>query len=229
LNESPEKPLYNRPLKGTYSPGSTYKPFMALAALETGKRTPNQSIADPGYFILGNNTFRDDKVGGHGTVDMAKSIVDSCNTYYYHLARDMGVNPMHDFMKPLGFGQITGIDLDGEARGILPSTAWKEKAFKKVEQQKWFEGETISLGIGQGYNSFTILQLAHASANSQFFLATVVLAICRCLAKTILAEAMAVVCPDNAGDCITDYSTSRIIWTRCRHSFICRGIEFETV
>jgi penicillin-binding protein 2 len=138
---------------------------MALAALETGRRTPSQSIVDPGYFILGNNTFRDDKVGGHGTVDMAKSIVDSCNTYYYHLARDMGVNPMHDFMKPLGFGQITGIDLDGESRGILPSTAWKEKAFKKTEQQKWFEGETISLGIGQGYNSFTILQLAHATAN----------------------------------------------------------------
>jgi penicillin-binding protein 2 len=165
LNESPEKPLYNRPLKGTYAPGSTYKPFMALAALETGKRTANQSIVDPGYFILGNNTFRDDKVGGHGTVDMAKSIVESCNTYYYQLARDMGVNPMHDFMKPLGFGQITGIDLEGESRGILPSTAWKEKAFKKVEQQKWFEGETISLGIGQGYNSFTILQLAHATAN----------------------------------------------------------------
>jgi penicillin-binding protein 2 len=165
LNESPEKPLYNRPLKGTYAPGSTYKPFMALAALETGKRTPSQSIADPGYFILGNHTFRDDKVGGHGTVDMAKSIVESCNTYYYHLARDMGVNPMHDFMKPLGFGQITGIDLEGEARGILPSTSWKEKAFKKPEQQKWFEGETISLGIGQGYNSFTILQLAHATAN----------------------------------------------------------------
>ncbi len=165
LNESPEKPLYNRPLKGTYAPGSTYKPFMALAALETGKRTANQSIVDPGYFILGNNTFRDDKVGGHGTVDMAKSIVESCNTYYYQLARDMGVNPMHDFMKPLGFGQITGIDLEGESRGILPSTSWKEKAFKKVEQQKWFEGETISLGIGQGYNSFTILQLAHATAN----------------------------------------------------------------
>ena len=165
LNDSPEKPLYNRPLKGTYAPGSTYKPFMALAALETGKRTPSQSIADPGYFILGNNTFRDDKVGGHGSVDMAKSIVESCNTYYYHLARDMGVNPMHDFMKPLGLGQITGIDLVGEARGILPSTSWKEKAFKKPEQQKWFEGETISLGIGQGYNSFSILQLAHATAN----------------------------------------------------------------
>ncbi|MBU3600057.1 penicillin-binding protein 2 [Polynucleobacter sp. 30F-ANTBAC] len=165
LNESLEKPLYNRPLKGIYSPGSTYKPFMALAALETGKRAPNQSIVDPGYFNLGNHTFRDDKVGGHGTVDMAKSIVESCNTYYYQLSKDMGVNLMHDFMKPLGFGQITGIDLIGESRGVLPSTDWKERTFKKPEQQKWFEGETISLGIGQGYNNFTILQLAHATAN----------------------------------------------------------------
>jgi penicillin-binding protein 2 len=165
LNESLEKPLYNRPLKGIYPPGSTYKPFMALAALETGKRTPSQAIADPGYFTFGNHTFRDDKKGGHGMVDMAKSIVESCDTYYYLLARDMGVNMMHDFMKPLGFGQITGIDLDGEIRGTLPSTAWKEKTFKKPEQQKWYDGETISLGIGQGYNSFTILQLAHATAN----------------------------------------------------------------
>jgi penicillin-binding protein 2 len=165
LNESLEKPLYNRPLKGTYSPGSTYKPFMALGALETGKRTPSQSIADPGYFNLGNHTFRDDKVGGHGTVDMAKSIVESCNTYYYQLSKDMGVNSMHDFMKPLGFGQFTGIDLIGESRGVLPSTDWKVRTFKNPEQQKWFEGETISLGIGQGYNNFTILQLAHATAN----------------------------------------------------------------
>jgi penicillin-binding protein 2 len=165
LNESLEKPLYNRPLKGIYSPGSTYKPFMALGALETGKRTPSQSIADPGYFNLGNHTFRDDKVGGHGTVDMAKSIVESCNTYYYQLSKDMGVNLMHDFMKPLGFGQLTGVDLIGESRGVLPSTDWKVRTFKNPEQQKWFEGETISLGIGQGYNNFTILQLAHATAN----------------------------------------------------------------
>ena len=164
LNGSLDRPLINRPIRGIHPPGSTYKPFMALAALETGKRTPNQSIVDPGYFNFGNHTFRDDKVGGHGVVDMAKSIIDSCNTYYYHLARDMGVNLMHDFMKPFGFGQITGIDLQGEVRGILPSTDWKQKAFKKPEQQRWYEGETISLGIGQGYNSFTILQLAHATA-----------------------------------------------------------------
>ena len=165
LNDSPQKPLYNRPLKGIYPPGSTYKPFMALAALETKKRTPSQSISDPGYFDFGNHTFRDDKKGGHGVVDMQKSIVESCDTYYYLLARDMGVNMMHDFMKPLGFGQITGIDLQGEAKGVLPSTEWKKNTFKKPEQQKWYEGETISLGIGQGYNAFTILQLAHAMAN----------------------------------------------------------------
>ena len=165
LNESKEKPLYNRPLKGIYPPGSTYKPFMALGALETKKRTPSQTIFDPGYFDFGNNTFRDDKKGGHGTVDMQKSIVESCDTYYYMLAKDMGVNTIHDFMKPLGLGQITGIDLEGESRGVLPSTAWKRNTFKKPEQQKWYEGETISLGIGQGYNAFTILQLAHALAN----------------------------------------------------------------
>lgn len=165
LNESLQKPLYNRPLKGIYPPGSTYKPFMALAALETKKRTPSQSISDPGYFDFGNHTFRDDKKGGHGIVDMQKSIVESCDTYYYTLARDMGVNMMHDFMKPFGFGQITGIDLQGESKGVLPSTEWKKNTFKKPEQQKWYEGETISLGIGQGYNAFTILQLAHGMAN----------------------------------------------------------------
>ena len=165
LNDSPQKPLYNRPLKGIYPPGSTYKPFMALAALEYKLRTPSQSISDPGYFDFGNHTFRDDKKGGHGIVDMQKSIVESCDTYYYLLARDMGVNKMHDFMKPFGFGQITGIDLQGESRGVLPSTEWKKNTFKKPEQQKWYEGETISLGIGQGYNAFTILQLAHGMAN----------------------------------------------------------------
>ncbi len=165
LNDSPQKPLYNRPLKGIYPPGSTYKPFMALAALENKIRTPSQTISDPGYFDFGNHTFRDDKKGGHGIVDMQKSIVESCDTYYYMLAHDMGVNMIADFMKPLGFGQITGIDLQGEARGVLPSTEWKKNTFKKPEQQKWYEGETISLGIGQGYNAFTILQLAHAMAN----------------------------------------------------------------
>ncbi|MGV8891911.1 MAG: penicillin-binding protein 2 [Burkholderiaceae bacterium] len=164
LNDSIDQPLFNRPLAGTYPPGSTYKPFMALAALELGKRTPEMSIRDPGYFYLGNHKFMDDKPGGHGTVDMYKSIVESCNTYYYVLANDLGVDTIHDFMKPFGFGQLTGIDLEHERSGLLPSTDWKRTAFKTRAQQKWYGGETISLGIGQGYNAFTPLQLAHAVA-----------------------------------------------------------------
>ena len=164
LNESPNKPLLNRALRGTYPPGSTYKPFMALAALETGLRTPEQSIADPGYFILGNHRFRDDKEGGHGTVNMYSSIVQSCDTYYYILANDMGVDTMHDQLQRFGFGELTGIDIHGEVRGLLPSTEWKRKAYKRADQQKWYAGETISLGIGQGYNNFTMLQLASATA-----------------------------------------------------------------
>ncbi len=163
LNESLDKPLLNRALRGTYPPGSTYKPFMALAALETGKRTPQQTIQDPGYFMFGNHRFRDDKEGGHGTVDMYKSIVQSCDTYYYVLANDMGVDLMHDELQKFGFGAFTGIDIQGEVRGLLPSTEWKRKAYKRPEQQKWYAGETISLGIGQGYNNFTMLQLALAT------------------------------------------------------------------
>ncbi|QND93086.1 stage V sporulation protein D [Burkholderia cenocepacia] len=164
LNNSPDKPLLNRPLHGTYPPGSTYKPFMALAGLTLGKRTPGWGFQDPGYFTFGGHTFRNDVRSGQGWVDMNKAIMVSNDTYFYMLARDLGVNAIANFMKPFGFGQITGIDIQGEARGILPSTDWKKKAFKKAAQQKWFDGETISLGIGQGYNSFTILQLAHATA-----------------------------------------------------------------
>ena len=164
LNESPDKPLLNRALRGTYPPGSTYKPFMALAALQSGKRSEKVSISDPGFFMFGTHRFRDDKEGGHGVVDMYKSIVESCDTYYYTLARDMGVDLIYEQMKPLGFGQITGIDILGESRGVLPSTDWKRTTYKKAEQQRWYSGETISLGIGQGYNSFTMLQVAHATA-----------------------------------------------------------------
>jgi len=164
LNESPDKPLLNRALRGTYPPGSTYKPFMALAALETGKRTPEQSFHDPGFFMLGNHRFRDDKEGGHGMVNMYSSIVQSCDTYYYILANDLGVDTIHEQMQRFGFGELTGIDILGEVRGLLPSTDWKRKAYKRRDQQKWYAGETISLGIGQGYNNFTMLQLASATA-----------------------------------------------------------------
>lgn len=162
LNTSIDRPLLNRALRGTYPPGSTYKPFMALAALESGKRRVDTVIMDGGSWTFAGHTFR----SGHalGPVDLHRSIVKSSNVYYYQLANDLGVNAIHDFMQPLGFGQITGIDLPGETRGILPSTDWKRRTYKRAEQQKWYAGETISLGIGQGYNSFTMLQLASATA-----------------------------------------------------------------
>jgi len=164
LNESPDKPLLNRALRGTYPPGSTYKPFMALAALTTGKRSASTVIQDGGSWSYGGHTFRSHGDTGLGPVDMVRSIALSSNVYYYSLANEMGVDAIHDFMKPLGFGQITGIDLPGEVRGVLPSTEWKRNYYKKPEQKKWFGGETISLGIGQGYNAFTMVQLASATA-----------------------------------------------------------------
>ena len=164
LNGSIDKPLLNRALRGTYPPGSTYKPFMAMAALESGKRGPGAIINDRGSWTFAGHTFRSHGDHGLGPVDMYLSIVKSSNVYYYSLASELGVDGIHDFMAPLGFGQTTGIDLDGEVRGILPSTDWKKKAYRRVQQQKWYSGETISLGIGQGYNSFTMLQLAQATA-----------------------------------------------------------------
>ncbi len=164
LNTSPDRPMVNRALAGTYPPGSTFKPYMALAALELGKRTPQQTIYDPGFFQFGNHRFRDDKVGGHGTVDMYKSIVASCDTYYYMLGNDLGIDNIARFIGQFGFGAKTGIDIEGEATGVLPSQEWKRRHFKKPEQQKWYAGETISIGIGQGYNAYTPLQMAQAMA-----------------------------------------------------------------
>ncbi len=164
LNDSIDKPLLNRALRGTYPPGSTYKPFMALAALESGKRTAATVINDPGYWMFGDHRFRSHDSHGLGSVDMYRSIVLSSNVYYYSLANELGVDTIYNFMKPLGFGQLTGIDISGEVRGVLPSTEWKRNTYKKPEQQKWYPGETISLGIGQGYNTFTMLQLASATA-----------------------------------------------------------------
>lgn len=160
LNEDPDKPLLNRPLRGTYPPGSTYKPFVAIAALESGARKPEDTINDPGFFMFGNHKFRDSNPRGHGIVNLKKSIVVSSDTYYYILARDMGVDKIHQHVSPWGFGAKTGIDLIGETPGILPSSAWKQERFK----QPWLPGENMSIGIGQGYNSFSILQLAAATA-----------------------------------------------------------------
>ena len=164
LNGSPDRPLNNRAIAGVYPPGSTFKPYMALAALELGKRTPRSVIHDPGYFEFGGRRFRDSKPGGHGTVDLYKSIVKSSDTFYYILANDMGIEAIAGFMKHFGFGARTGIDLEGESTGVLPSPEWKMKRFRRPEQQKWYAGETISIGVGQGYNAYTPVQLALAVA-----------------------------------------------------------------
>ncbi len=163
LSESLDKPLLNRALRGTYPPGSTYKPFMAMAALQTGKRGPSVVINDPGFYNFAGHRFGSPE-GNLGGVDMQRAIMLSSNVYFYSLANELGVDTIHDFMAPLGFGQITGIDLPGEVTGVLPSTEWKKRTYKRPEQRRWYAGETISLGIGQGYNSFTMLQLAQAAA-----------------------------------------------------------------
>ena len=168
LNTSLDRPLLNRALQGAYPPGSTVKPFLALAALESGKRTPTQGISDPGYFALPGVAHRwnDDKKGGHGWVDMYKSIVDSCDTYYYQLAADTDIDKTAEFLGMLGFGGKTGIDIDGEKEGTLPSRTWKEKRYAKFPpgDRKWNQGDSVNAGIGQGYNAFTPMQLAHAIA-----------------------------------------------------------------
>jgi len=160
LNESIDRPMVNRALAGTYPPGSTFKPYMALAGLYYGKRRPEQTINDTGGFNFGGHYFHDDKPGGHGIVDMYRSLVVSCDTYYYMLANDLGIDNISTFMRQFGFGSPTGIDLTGESAGVLPSQEWKMKRFG----QKWYAGETISVGIGQGYNAYTPLQLAQAVA-----------------------------------------------------------------
>jgi len=170
LNESPDKPLLNRPLRGAYPPGSTIKPFLALSALHSGKRTPTQTIFDPGFFQIPGQAhrFRDDKPGGHGSVDMYKSIVVSCDTYYYMLANETDIDDTARFLGNLGFGRKTGIDIEGELTGVLPSREWKRQRFAgknyRDEHRKWYLGDSISAGIGQGYNAFTPIQLAHAIA-----------------------------------------------------------------
>ena len=164
LNESLDKPLLNRALRGTYPPGSTYKPFMALAALETGKRTPQQTIQDPGYFMFGNHRFRETRRAAMERWTCTGPSCSPATSTTTSLANDMGVDLMHDELQKFGFGALTGIDIQGEVRGLLPSTEWKRKAYKRPEQQKWYAGETISLGIGQGYNNFTMLQLALATS-----------------------------------------------------------------
>lgn len=161
LNENPDRPLINRALRSIYPPGSTLKPFMAMAGLELGVRRPGDTIVDPGYFTLpgSSHRYRDWKKDGHGVVDLKKSITVSCDTYYYGLARDLGIERMAGFLGHFGFGRKSGVDLDGELSGLLPTPAWKARRFK----QPWWPGETVIAGIGQGYMLASPMQLAVAT------------------------------------------------------------------
>jgi penicillin-binding protein 2 len=162
LNNSPDVPLNNRALRGQYPPGSTIKPFMALAGLNYHTRTPEQNISDPGvYYLPGSSRqYRDWKAGGHGSVNMFKAIQMSCDIYFYGLATELGIDNIFQFLSRFGFGKKTGIDLEGETSGLLPSQEWKTKRY----QQIWYPGDTVSVGIGQGYSLVTPMQLAFATA-----------------------------------------------------------------
>jgi len=162
LLNAPGRPLFNRALQGGYEPGSTLKPFMALAGLELGVRDAHYTIYSTGVFRIPGQElqFRDWKRGGHGRIDLIESLAQSVNSYYYQLALDLGIDRMHEFLGRFGFGAATGIDLYGESSGILPSREWKRARF----DQPWYPGETVIAGIGQGYNVATLLQLANGIA-----------------------------------------------------------------
>ncbi len=162
LNNSPDTPLNNRALRGQYPPGSTIKPFMALAGLHYNTVAPGHTISDPGYFSLpgSSHQYRDWKKEGHGSVNLFKSIVVSCDTYYYGLANELGIDNIYDYLSLFGFGRKTGLDLEGETSGLLPSQEWKMRRHRQI----WYPGDTISVGIGQGYSLTTPMQLAYATA-----------------------------------------------------------------
>jgi penicillin-binding protein 2 len=166
LLTDPDKPLYNRALAGVYPPGSTVKPFLALAALENEAMTPDEERFCPGHFRLPGQThrYRDWRPQGHGNVNMHSAIVQSCDVYFYHLAVAMGIDAMSEGLKQFGFGAPVGLDISGEASGVVPSREWKRKAYRRREDQVWFPGETVITGIGQGYTTVTPIQLAHAGA-----------------------------------------------------------------
>ncbi|MCX7087136.1 MAG: penicillin-binding protein 2, partial [Methylococcales bacterium] len=162
LQESEDQPLFNRAVRGQYPPGSTMKPFVALAGLELGATSFNRRMFCPGAYQLPNSPhkFRDWRKGGHGSVNMGNAITESCDVYFYSLALNLGIDRLHDFLQKFGFGEKTGIDLVSEKPGLLPSREWK----RSVRKKEWFPGETVITGIGQGYTQVTPLQLARATA-----------------------------------------------------------------
>ena len=165
LNNDPHRPLFNRALSGRYPPGSTIKPFLGLAGLFHESVVEHDHVFCPGFFRLPGSThrYRDWRPQGHGNVDLHSAIVQSCDVYFYTLAHDLGIDRMETFLKRFGFGGSTGIDINGERSGLVPSREWKRQAFSKPEDQVWFPGETVIAGIGQGYTLVTPIQLAAAA------------------------------------------------------------------
>jgi penicillin-binding protein 2 len=166
LQNDIDKPLINRALRGAYPPGSTVKPFFALAGLKYNVIAPDKSIFCQGHYSLpgSSHEYRDWKKTGHGLISMRHAIAESCDVYFYQVAERLGIDRMHEFMSGFGFGEITGIDIPGEKPGLMPSPEWKRHTYKRAAEQVWFPGETIIVGIGQGYMLATPLQLAHAAA-----------------------------------------------------------------
>jgi penicillin-binding protein 2 len=166
LQNDPGQPLFNRAIRGAYPPGSTIKPMLALAALESGATNLTKKTLCRGYFMLPNSThrYRDWKPQGHGEVDILDALTQSCDVYFYEISGDLGIDRMHYYLDQFGLGQPTGIDIRGEHHGLLPSREWKRKAFREPTDQRWYNGETVIASIGQGYMLTTPLQLATATA-----------------------------------------------------------------
>ncbi|NNF52509.1 MAG: penicillin-binding protein 2 [Gammaproteobacteria bacterium] len=166
LNNDPDKPLFNRAMRGNYPPGSTIKPMLALAGLHHRATTPAHSTFCPGFFQLPGHErkYRDWKREGHGNVDLIDAIAESCDVYFYEMALELGIDRLESYLATFGLGQATGIDILGEKAGLLPSRDWKRRNFSKPADQAWFPGETVIAGIGQGFMLTTPLQLAHFSA-----------------------------------------------------------------
>lgn len=166
LQYDPNRPLFNRAVRGNYPPGSTIKPMLALAALELGATNLTRRSFCPGFYSLPGSThrYRDWKPEGHGEVDLHDAIAQSCDVYFYEISREIGIDRMHDYLTRFGLGQSTGVDLSGEKVGLVPSRAWKRGAFREPADQTWFPGETVIASIGQGYMLATPLQLADATA-----------------------------------------------------------------
>lgn len=170
LNEDWQKPLINRVTQGLYPPGSTFKPFMGMALLESGKITHSTVVPAPGVWSIpgSRHLFRDSVRRGHGSANLSRAIQVSSDTFFYRLGYELGIDKTHPYLAEFGFGAPTGIDLPNEYRGILPSREWKAKRFAKAENpdaREWHVGEMVSVSIGQGYNAYTPLQLVHATAS----------------------------------------------------------------